>query len=70
MSAQRTNVGEKIKSDVDGHCPFCQRPVSVRWGSPPEDPGDLLHGLPMCDQFQKMTADDFVRAVVAGKHKN
>lgn len=60
---------QSVKSDVDGHCPFCQQAVSVRWGNPP-DPGYLFHALPMCEQFKAMSGDDFVRAVVAGKHKN
>jgi hypothetical protein len=59
-----------VKSDVNGHCPFCRRDVSVRWGNPPNDPGHLFHALPTCDQFNRMTADQFVRAVIAGKHKN
>jgi hypothetical protein len=40
-----------VKSDTNGLCPFCHLKVSVRWGSPPEDPGELFHEIPMCDQL-------------------
>lgn len=62
--------GEVVRSDVDGRCPYCGRAVSVRWGDPPDDPGHLLHAQPTCGAFDRMSGDDFVRAVVDGRHKS
>ncbi len=58
---------ERVASDADknGRCPFCGKLVSVRWGDPPIDPGSLTHEMPTCVQYDTMTADEFVRAVVA-----
>jgi len=50
---------------VEGICPFCRLPIRVDW-----DQGVLEHALPMCEQFKKLSADDFVRAVINGEHKN
>jgi hypothetical protein len=49
---------ETIRADASGQCPFCGRAVSVRWG---------LHAQPTCEAFDRMSGDDFVRAVVNGK---
>lgn len=56
--------GGSIKTDTTGRCPFCGGVVSVRWGDPPIDPGNLVHAEPTCTQFNTMTADEFVRTVI------
>jgi hypothetical protein len=63
-------AAEPLRTDVEGRCPFCQRTFSVRWGNPPADPGHLLHALPMCDAFERMSGDEFVAAVVKGAHRS
>ena len=65
-----TKIGDVIEADVSGNCPYCGRSVSVRWGDPPDDPGHLFHAEPTCDAFDRMSGDDFVRAVVDGRHKS
>lgn len=56
--------------DVEGPCPFCFRPIQVWWRNPPTEPGEIHHALPMCERFKTMTADEYVRAVANGEHKN
>jgi hypothetical protein len=48
----------------------------VDWGELDEmgtsKPGEaaFFHSLPMCADFNRLSADDFMRAVLDGKHRN
>jgi len=57
-------LGADEALDTNGHCPFCGRSLSVKWGDPPAEPGNLIHAMPTCRQYDTMTADEFVSAVV------
>lgn len=61
---------------TNGTCPFCHRAFTVDWGELGEDgqlkpnTGVLLHALPVCSDFARLSADEFVAAVLAGKHRS
>ena len=49
-----------------GPCPFCHHS-----GGKLEcdfDGGMLFHTLPVCETFNRLTADEFVKAVIERKH--
>jgi hypothetical protein len=50
---------------VEGTCPFCGVKMRCNWKA-----GHIDHAVPMCKTFKKLTADEFVQAVLDGKHKN
>jgi hypothetical protein len=65
------------KSDVSGPCPFCHHSggtitadFSAPEGeaAPKEATGTLFHSLPTCETYDRMTGDEFIRAVIARKH--
>lgn len=64
-----SNIGE-AKADVTGPCPFCHTKggnITVDWGDEKRD-GALFHSLPYCETYSRLTADEFVRAVIERRH--
>jgi hypothetical protein len=60
-------------ADVSGPCPFCHRTggtITVDFHTPQPDGGTglVLHSLPTCETYDRLSADDFVRAVIDKKH--
>ena len=56
-----------------GACPFCGVEFSVDWdntGPTGEATGAIFHGEPLCKKFQTLTGDEFVQAVLDGKHRS
>jgi hypothetical protein len=51
---------------VDGPCPFCRDKGGTITCDFEHDM--LLHSLPVCEPFERMTADEFVQAVIDRKH--
>ena len=54
-----------------GPCPFCHRSggtVSVDWEAENGRPAALYHSLPTCETYDRLTADEFVRAVIERRH--
>lgn len=41
-------------------CPFCGQPVDAGYNE--SGVGQVLHGMPMCREFETMTADRFLEA--------
>jgi hypothetical protein len=66
----------EAKADVTGPCPFCHTKggqITVDWGeaaqgSKPARDGMLFHSLPYCGTYERLSADEFVRAVIERKH--
>lgn len=63
------------KSDVSGPCPFCRHSggtitadFSPPEGGPAGAAGSLFHSLPTCETYDRLSADDFMRAAIARKH--
>jgi len=57
--------GETIRFDrhADLTCPFCGNFVTFADGSDSgRGTGAILHGLPMCSDFIRMTGADFLKA--------
>jgi hypothetical protein len=69
-------VGNEGKADVSGPCPFCHTQggnITVDWGEAaqgdkPKRPGMLFHSLPYCSTYERLSGDEFIRAVIARKH--
>lgn len=58
---------------VSGACPFCHRAegritADFEGKSNSVDSPMLLHTLPVCREFERMTGDEFVQAVIDRKH--
>jgi hypothetical protein len=55
-----------------GGCPFCGVGFTVDWGGgDTEEPnGAIYHEYPTCHAFETLTGDQFVRAVLDGKHRS
>jgi hypothetical protein len=55
-----------------GACPFCKHQggtLEVDWyGEGSEFGPSILHSLPACDTFYRLTGDEFVQAVIDRKH--
>ena len=64
------------KSDVSGPCPFCHHSggtITVDFSAPegdaPKDAtGALFHSLPTCETYDRLSGDEFIRAVIDRKH--
>ena len=62
-------------SRVQGPCPFCrERGGTIDCDFTGESNKDglplLVHSEPTCDTFDRMTADEFVQAVLDGEHRS
>jgi hypothetical protein len=56
---------------VSGPCPFCHREggtIHCDFDGEGDGTPSLLHSLPTCATYDKMTADEFVRAVIERQH--
>lgn len=52
----------KVKNDIRFICPFCK--LDAAYGEMGEDNHPLvLHALPMCTEFEKLSPDEYVRRV-------
>jgi hypothetical protein len=63
MSGERTDQG---RQRIDAACPFCAPSGGII--TLDFEHGGILHSLPVCQSFDRMTADEFVQAVLDGKH--
>jgi hypothetical protein len=57
---------------VKGPCPFClvgEIDCDFTGGGSIDGHPALVHTEPTCDAFDRMTADEFVQAVLDGKHR-
>lgn len=58
---------------VEGPCPFCRRgSIHADFTGESNEEGHpiLTHTEPTCEAFDRMTADEFVQAVLDGRHRS
>lgn len=56
-----------------GVCPFCGLGFAVDWheaGPQGEATGAIYHEHPLCKQYDTLSGDEFVQAVLDGKHRS
>jgi hypothetical protein len=66
-------VSDVSKMPTTGGCPWCGLGFSVDWndaGPNGEATGAIYHELPLCKKYMELTGDEFVQAVLDGKHRS